>query len=429
MARRIVLSTIGSFGDLHPFIATGLALKARGFEPVIAAYAEYREKVEAEGLDFHPVQPSIAQMLEATGLDEAGLVRQVAKASTVFIVEKAILPYLEQSFEDLTEAMRGADLVVGSSFAIVARLAAAKLGLPVVSLLLSPCVIFSYEDPPHLPEAPWLPGLRRVLGPRAVEAMVGLGFARLNRLTRPVAELRRRLGLAPLTGDEVIAGPLRADWIAAAYSPVLGPLPREAPPNCEIVGFGFYDSEQGGPPALSQGTAGFLDRGPAPLVFSLGSWNVRAAGHFYEDAAGTAARLGMRALLLVGRDEMARQGALASPDVFVAGYEPHSLIFPRAAAVIHHGGIGTVGQALRAGRPQLVCPMLGDQVDNAERLVRLGVARRLDHRRFSVGRATAALGDLLRDSAIAARAARIGQEVSAEDGPGVVAERIARLLA
>lgn len=428
MARRVVLTSVGSYGDLHPFIAVGLALKASGFDVVIAASEIYREKVQAEGLLFHAVRPTAAQVMADTGLDDSGLVREVVRSTTMFLVEKMVIPYAEESFEDLCAAMDGADLVVTSSFAIVARLASAKLRLPSVSLLLSPCVFFSAEDPPYLPEAPWLPALRRVLGPWAVKAVMAVGSAQLRVRMRPIAEFRRRLGLPRLRGNEVIDAPLQADWVAALYSPLLGPLPSDAPAYSEIVGFTFYDSERGEAPSLPPALAAFLAEGPAPLVFTLGSVAVLAAGDFYEQAVQAALRLGMRAILLVGRDAEARLAPLASKEVFVAGYAPHSLVFPRAAAVIHHGGIGTVGQALRAGKPQLVCPFLGDQPDNAERLVRMGVARRLDHKRFTAARAAAALTELLGDPATIERAARVGVQVAAEDGADVVASKIARML-
>ena len=197
MARRIVLTSVGSYGDLHPFIATGLALEARGFEVVIAASEDYREKVENEGLRFHPAGPSIDRVRIDTGLDSAGMVRQVAQSSTIFLVEKTIIPYAEHTFEELNACMRGADLVVASSFAIVARLVIARLGLPSVSLLLSPCAIFSAQQPPYLVEAPWLPALGRALGPWAVERVMDLGRAQLRWRTRRIAAFRRRLGLPP----------------------------------------------------------------------------------------------------------------------------------------------------------------------------------------------------------------------------------------
>jgi UDP:flavonoid glycosyltransferase YjiC (YdhE family) len=429
MAGRVVLTSVGSFGDLHPFIATGLELKARGVEAVIAASEDYRGKVEQAGLQFRAASPSVERLTAETGLDLGGMVRRVARSGTVFLVEKTIIPYAEQTFEELRAAMAGADLVVASSFAISARMAAETLGLPSVTLLLSPCMFLSAQDPPYLMEAPWLPGLRRRFGPRAAQAVLDLGRAQLAWRTRRLARLRRRLGLPPAGGDEALDLPLRADFVAALYSPALGPLPSDAPPNAEITGFSFYDSEGGEAPRLEPSLAAFLADGPAPLVFTLGSWSVHGAGDFYARAAATARRLERRAVLLVGREGEARLAGLASNQVFVAGYAPHSLVFPRAAAVIHHGGIGTVGQALRAGRPQLVCPVFGDQLDNAERLVRLGVARRLDHRRFEAARAAALLQDLLGDEAVSARAARLGAQVAAEDGAAVVADRIAAMLA
>lgn len=427
MAKRIVLTSFGSFGDLHPFIATGLALKSRGFDVVIAASDMFREKVETEGLAFREVRPSLDQLLADTGLDMAGLVRQVTRSNTIYLIDKVIIPYAEQTFEDLCAAMQGADLVMASSFALIARLAIAKLKLPSASLLLSPCVFFSARQPPYLMEAPWLPAVGRMLGPGAVKAFFDLARVNLGQRTRPLAQFRRRLGLAQLDGDEVLDAPLQADLIAALYSPVLGPLPPEAPASAEIAGFTFYDSERGEPPSLSPALSAFLADGPAPLVFTLGSWSVHDAGGFYEEAAAAARRLGMRVVLLVGRDAETSLGRLASDDVFVAGYAPHSLVFPRAAAIIHHGGIGTVGQALRAGRPQLVCPMLGDQLDNAERLVRLGVARRLNHKRFTAPRAATALTQLLSDGA-GGRAARLGVQVAAEDGASVAADRVAQMM-
>jgi len=428
MARRIVLTSIGSYGDLHPFIATGLALQTLGFEAVIAASEYYRGKVEGAGLAFHAVRPTPGQLLADTGLDEGGFFREAARTSTVIFIDKMIVPYVEQSFEDLCDALRGADLVVTSGGSLVARVAIAKLGLPSVSLVLSPCLFFSAEQPSYFAEAPGLPALRRALGPGPVRLILALGRIRMSWRTRSITALRRRLGLPPLRGDEVIDGPLQADWVAALYCPLLGPLPPEAPGNCEIAGFTFYDSERGDAPSLPPPLADFLAAGPPPLVFTLGSWGVHAAGGFYELAAATAARLGMRAVLLVGPDAEGPLARLASKDVFVAGYVSHSLIFPRAAAVIHHGGIGTVGQALRAGRPQLICPLFGDQFDNAERLVRLGVGRRLDHKRFTAARAAAALAELLADPIALDRAPRIGVQVAAEDGAAFVADKLARML-
>ncbi len=130
----------------------------------------------------------------------------------------------------------------------------------------------------------------------------------------------------------------------------------------------------------------------------------------------------------MSQEAAASSSHLSSDDVLVAGYAPHSQVFPRAAAIVHHGGVGTVGQAMRAGKPQLVCPIFADQADNAKRLVRLGIGTRLDHRRFTAPTAASALGNLLADSAIASRATSISTGVATENGAQYVADEIAAML-
>lgn len=111
-------------------------------------------------------------------------------------------------------------------------------------------------------------------------------------------------------------------------------------------------------------------------------------------------------------------------DVLTLGYAPHSLVFPEAAAVIHHGGIGTTGQAIRAGVPQLIVPFFGDQRDNAHRVARLGIGATLSPSAFRDCIAVATLATLLRDRAMAIRAAMIGERVRQERPAEVAAERI-----
>jgi UDP:flavonoid glycosyltransferase YjiC (YdhE family) len=428
MTRRIVLSSVGSFGDLHPFIALGAELKARGFEAVLAAAEEYRGKAEAAGLEFHPVAPSTDQLLSGSGLSSRDAVNRLASTGATFIVREVLMPYLEQSFAEHAAALEGADLAVCSNFAFGARLAAEALGTPTATVLLAPCTFFSAAEPAYYMEAPWLPALRRGLGRRAAKLVLDLGKMRLRRQTPEMNRMRRRLGLPIPRGDEVVDGPLRADAIIALHSPLLGGPPPDAPRGSVVAGFTFYDSETGQAPGLAPELESFLQAGEPPLVFSLGSLGVYAPGAFYEDSVEAARRLGRRAVLLTGPEAYARLEPLAGDDVAVARYAPHSLIFPRAAAVIHHGGIGTVGQAMRAGRPQLVCPMLGDQLDNAERLKRLGIAERLDHGRYSAARAADLLRGLLDRPEVAAAAARVAEAVRQEDGAGVAADVLERLL-
>jgi UDP:flavonoid glycosyltransferase YjiC (YdhE family) len=277
-------------------------------------------------------------------------------------------------------------------------------------------------------EAPWLPGFRRLFGARATCALMNIGRAQSRRALRALTDFRRRVGVAVPPGDEIIDVPLQAERVFGLYSPHLGALPADAPAQARIAGFSFYDGAAGGATPLSLEAEEFFATGLPPVVFTLGSSGVHAPGRFYEDAVEAARSLRKRAFLLVGEDT-AQAAHLAARDVCVVGYAPHSLVFPRAAAVVHHGGIGTVAQAMRAGRPQLVCPMLGDQADNAERLIRLGVAGRLDHKSFTAERAARALGWLTSGAGVAARAGAIATSVAAEDGAGIVADEILAMCA
>jgi rhamnosyltransferase subunit B len=427
MAKKVVLTTVGSLGDLHPFIAVALALRARGFGTVIAAAEEYRSKVENEGLAFAAVRPSTARVSTDSQREYGELVADVAKSRFSVLIDAWITPYIEETYADLIAVMTGADLVAASTCSIVARLAQAKLGLPSVSLLLSPACFLSAVDPPVSLEAPWLQVMYRWLGPRGVRVAHALGQFHLRLHTRGVSQFRQRLGLRPVRGDEVLGEPLCADWVALPFSPLLASVPADAPKTASVVGFSFYDSEAGGSVSLTKSLERFLADGPAPLVFGLGSAVAHAASDFYDKAVAAARHLGMHAVLLVGPDGVARLQRLASSKVFVAGYVPHSLVFRHAAVVIHQGSIGTVGQAMRAGRPQLICPYLGDQADNAERLVKLGVGRRLDLKQFTTARAVAAITELLAAD-VTANAAALAPGVASEDGASVVAERIAWML-
>lgn len=418
--RRVVLATIGSLGDVYPFIAVALRLWDAGVHPVLAAAEEYRGFAEADGIAFEPVRPGAADM-KARGIDEATAVRTVIDdAAGAFDL---ILPHLENSFADCSRAIAGANLVIGSSFSIAARIAAEAAGVPFVTLMLQPIAFCSAEEPPIIREARFLPALRRWFGPGLIRLIYALGRARFRSRRRPVDDLRKRLGL-PKVRDELIEGPLRAEKLFALYPPAFAPLAADAPPHAESAGFSFYNGRQAASDELDPELARFVADGPPPLVFTLGSLAVFAPGDFYETSAEVARRLGRRAVLLVGEHAVAGMKHLESETVVAMGYAPHRLLFPGAAAVVHHGGIGTTAQALRAGAPQLVVPVLGDQFDNAERLRRLGVAEVVPLERYSVENAVRALEKVLKIT----RARELAPAMSRVDGPTIVAEWVAERL-
>ncbi len=159
-------------------------------------------------------------------------------------------------------------------------------------------------------------------------------------------------------------------------------------------------------------------------MFTLGSFAVYAPGDFYEEAAATARRLGARAVLLTGeRTRLRSEG-----DILVRAYAPHSLLFPRAAVIVHHGGIGTTGQALRAGKPQLVVPHMGDQADNAHRVRKMGAGLILKAQHFTARRAAPMIASLLEKAQYRAEAERIGALIRPENGAEAAAIAIEKLF-
>jgi UDP:flavonoid glycosyltransferase YjiC (YdhE family) len=193
-----------------------------------------------------------------------------------------------------------------------------------------------------------------------------------------------------------------------------------------VTGFAFYDKLEPGQ-GLSPGLARFLDAGPAPVVFTLGSSAVFDAGEFYAESLAAARQAGRRAVLLIGLDAR-NMPATAVPDmVLVAEYAPYSELLPRAAATVHQGGIGTTAQALRAGRPMIVVPWSHDQPDNAMRVKKLGVARVIPRGSYRADRAARELNLLLTDE-YAAAAQATAREMAHENGVAAACDGLEALL-
>lgn len=420
---RVVLTSTGTLGDILPLVAVAMRLRAHGLDPVIAAMSDYRAPAEAQGLAFHAVRPGIAE-LAADGLDQQAVARAVTRDLRAGF--DVMLPHIEATLADLATAIAGADLVIAGPLSIAARAMAELHDVPVVTLMLQPMAFRSTLEPPRMREAPFVDRIGRWCGPGSVRLLYRLATVKGRHRLEPLARWRSEHRL-PALADPIIDGIEASLAIFAMYPAAFAGLPADAPRQAMSAGFPAYDGCAMGQGASSAALDRFLGAGPPPLVFTLGSFVTHAPGCFYQESAAAARRLGRRAVLLVGDHAVDRFASLADRDVAVVGSAPHSLLFPRAALVVHHGGIGTAAQALAAGLPQLVCPLFGDQFDNAEHLRRLGVARVLKLARYSAIKATPLL-DLLTHPAVAARAQALAPVMTIADGPGVVARWVAEHL-
>ena len=427
MQPRIVLATVGSLGDLHPFIALGLALHARGAAVVVTAAAEYRAKIECAGLEFRAVRPSFDDVQRGAGMDRARLTRAIL-AHNDFLLRRLIMPHVQASYDDMLAVIPGADLVLTSSLSFGARLAAEKSAIPWVGVVLQPLMFLSAFDPPVIPKVEFLSSLLPLLGPVATGWVLRAFKYALAAQVKPVRDLRRRIGLAPNRQNPLFEGQFSAAGAIALYSPLLGGIRKDYPEPTQITGFAYFDSVDGAATVLERSLDEFLEAGARPLVFTLGSLIVNSPGSFYRESLAAARILGQRAVLLVGENAIDAFAACGSPEVHVAAYAPHSLLFPRAEAVVHHGGIGTLAQALRSGRPQLIVPFYADQIDNAARAVRLGVARRVAPRRYAGGSAARILAALMNEPEYCQRAAQVRDLLLREDGAAEAARLVMNRL-
>lgn len=415
--KRIVFATFGSLGDLHPYVAVSRELARRGHRPLIATFEEFRENVEAAGVGFAPLRPAMARFGDKTAIME----RLVDPwRGPEFLVRGMFMPHLRETYEDLARACNGADLLVTHPLALAGPLLAQKEGLRWVSSGLSPMTMFSARDPSLFPAAAWMLWVRK-LGVAPYRWIFSIPRAVVRRWEQPLRELRAELGL-PVT--DVIAqleGQFSPLLHLALFSSVLAAPQPDWPAATTVCGFPRYD---GTPPdaRTRDELEDFLASGEPPVVFGLGSSAVMVAGEFWRSAMAATEKLGRRAILLTGSPPE-NLGAVP-PAVKVFQYLPYSLVFPRALAVVHSGGIGTLAQALAAGRPQLIVPVAFDQPDNARRTAALGIARTLPFRRAGAETMSRELAALLDTPGCAARAAAVGEKVAREDGARATADTL-----
>jgi len=424
--KRIVLSTFGSFGDIHPFIAIALELKARGHTPVMATSEVYREKMDAAGLEFHPIRPDIPAYD-----DEAALVKLSAELIDPKIGTEKVMELFtanpREVYEDLDAAVAGADLLLTHPLPLVGPIVAQKRGLPWVSSVLAPISFFSAYDPPVPPQMPALYHLVK-LSPVLGRLFYRLASHKLESVMEPIYRLRTELGL-PRGEQPLLAGQHSPNRVLALFSSVLGKPQPDWPANTLVTGFPFYDRRDFfGEVEMPDGLQEFLDAGSPPIVFTLGSSAFWVADDFYRDSIKAAQELGQRALLLIGHARNRPKEPLPE-GVAAFEYAPFGEVLPRASVIVHQGGVGTTGQGLRSGRPALIVPHAHDQFDNAARVVRLGCGRSLARPRYNARTATKELGALLENPSCSQRAAEVGKLVKQENGAEAAVYAIEEVLA
>ncbi len=402
----IALTTIGSTGDLQPFLALGLGLKQAGHRVRVCSHGVFAKRFTGAGLEFAPAGPDFDEedrLRIWSQLDVAGdnLLRQFDILGEALFFRGA-----EQRFTDCLAALEGFDLAICHHGDLVGQEAALRRGIPWMGVYLCPGFIETPLNPPlHAPD----------LGRWGNRLAWKFGELASRRTQARATEVLRALGTArPGLKVSQAASPL-LNFVPV--SPALAPVPADLPRNFDVTGY-WVHREPGYAPAPE--LAAFLEREPAPVVISFGSMGGGNGGETAELLV-EAGRLSGRRLVIqkgFGNVEAELRGDAASR-VFFADFVPHDYLFARAACVVHHGGAGTTAAATRAGKPSIVIPHLADQIYWGKCLVKAGVALPSRSRRKLTPAVLAQMiTRTVEHPVLSKRADALGKVLREEDGVG-----------
>ncbi|MDQ1024183.1 UDP:flavonoid glycosyltransferase YjiC (YdhE family) [Streptomyces umbrinus] len=412
MARTVVIFAAGSRGDVQPCLALGRALSRQGDAVRLLASARYQQLITAAGLQFHSLPADPTEIIESPEGQEL-LAGRRNPAAFIRGINRIVRPLFSRLLAETQAGAQGADLVLAPTFGF--------LGIHLSQYLRVPHAIIHFQpsQPTGVFPHPFTPTARFLgsLGNRLSFEAVNLGSWLVS---RPFINAWRMesLGLPALSP----LGPLhrvRHAPVLCAFSPTVVPRPTDWGPNVHMTGFWHHEQPLWKPPRR---LLDFLDDGPPPVYVGFGS--MRTCDPEATDRVVRAAlrRAGLRGVL-------AGDPATSDDDMLVVGDTPHSWLFPRMAAVVHHGGAGTTASALSSGVPSLVCPFFGDQPYWADRVHSLGVGPKpLPSRQLTVPALAGRLRAVTRDSGHAEEARRLGRALTAEDGVGRACRILNRLV-
>ncbi len=353
----VILVTVGTDGDVFPYVGLGAKLRSRGHQVTLTASADYESLTSAHGLAFQ----ALVSAEENRELFEHPDFWKPLK--TAPLMARWGMRFIRRQY-DLLSKLAGDDTVlVASPGVFAAALVHEKAGTPLVHLILQPWMIPSSIAPPVMPGFLFLRGAPRPVWGMFCLALDGVGYLLVERSLNPV---RVSLGLKPMR--RVFRNWLSRQLVLGLFPEWYGKPQADWPPQMQLTGFPMFDGGQGD--NLSPKLLEFFRAGSPPVAFTFGTGMAHSA-ELFRSSLDACAMLGMRGIFLTKyRDQLP---ASLPPSVFHSAFAPFQKLFPHCAGVVHHGGIGTVAKAMAAGTPQLICPLCFDQTDNAVRAKRLGV--------------------------------------------------------
>lgn len=424
---RITILAMGSRGDVWPYLALALKLKAAGCEVRFAAYHNFEQEVRTRGLEYTPVLGDYHEIV--SGELGARLMEQEPGKRRVKMEETGqnplplarhflatISPLMKKAFTDTLEVCRDSDAILCSAIGFFyAYHVAEKLGVPYVPAFLQPvhptrcetCMTFP-AAPRSLAQDPRLKGGYNLLTYWVTDKALLLLRQATNRARREA------LGLPPMEGANPVRTMIKKRRPCLyAFSETVLPKPSGWGDHLKVTGYWFLDHSNDWQPP--EELIDFLSSGQPPVSIGFGSMNERDPEQITEMALEALRLAGRRGVLLTG------WGGLSNTDlpdeVFKAEEIPHDWLFPRVAAAVHHGGAGTTAASLRAGTSTVVVPFIGDQAMWGRRVCTVGAGPEpIPRKKLSAERLAGAIRVAVGDQTIKTRAAAVGEQVRDEDG-------------
>lgn len=392
---KIALAVYGTRGDIQPTMALGRALMAHGCDIILCAPSEFEDVATAAGVEFAAVGHDVKNFLQRNSQNLGGGLLRSVSALRAFFAEE-----MTSQFAALAAGAAGCDLIIGAGMQFAAGSVAEYHGIPYRFLAFTPTMVVSYA---HAPPTVPLHRLPRILN-RALWWTTGQLYDRLFLGT--INTHRATLGLPPA---EHLYAPIIGDRPLLAVDPAIAPCPDTVFETVQ-TGYLYRDERAPLPSALDE----FLAAGVPPIYVGFGSMPT-------DDPAATTAmiveaigRASCRGIISAGWANLG--GVALPPSMINIGPVSHELLFPRCAAVVHHGGAGTTAAVARAGVPQILVPHLMDQYYYAHRIATLGIGPRgIRRSRLTAKRLARAIRRALADRTMYTRAAAIAREIRTED--------------
>lgn len=396
----IVILTVGSRGDVQPYVALGVGLQQAGYEVTLATDTSFEQFVQEFGLNFAPVRAAFLQLIQSV----EG--RAAIAGKNRFRLMQKVMPMLRQIMDDAWTAAQTADVIVYHPKLMAGYHIAEKLGTP--GILALPLPVYS---PTRAFANPALGGGNYGAIFNKLSYTLFLSVALLP-YRRMINQWRKdRLGLPSFTSDLIRNGqPIPKLY---AYSEQVVPSPTDWDASTFVSGYWFLEPEQPWQPPADLLT--FLKNGAPPVYIGFGSMAGQDAAHTTQIVINAMREAGQRAILAAGYGGL--MPTTNSDMVYTIDAAPHEWLFPRCAAVVHHGGAGTTAAGLRAGKQTLICPFFGDQPFWGKRVVALGVGPQpIPQKKLTVAELAQALQIAVTDSSMQERATQLGQKLRAENG-------------